>query len=340
MPPSAARGHGRGATPREAVVAEWRSPNASSSCEGIAAASPESGLVCVATSVLCGDAWDGEVRVLRLGGDDAFTTESALRTPAGASCCAWVGADECFVVGGDDGDAWLYRRAPFLAAAAATAAAAASDGSTPTTGQPFAETSRVGSHDAPVAAVCCIASGPRVVTAGLDGAVRAWDLGGSGGDKVREWSLLGRASAAVPVGAREGVFAVADDRGNVQLLDVRDGAGAPCAGATAGLPACSLAAFESDLLVGRSDGALVSFDMRAMRVEAVQARRHRGAVRALAVHPATGAILSGGDDGAVHGLGAHGDFVRGAAYVGSAAVPVTASWDGSVAAWRRGAGSS
>ena len=300
-------------------------------------------LVCAAGSSTTAEPWDGDVLFLRLVvdhadvgdvGEDApppgrlgWATAGSIRTACGVSAAAWVD-EERVLVGGDDGDARVVRRS-----------GSDEEGF-------FVEAGVVGDHDDVVTAVEALRGTEIVATGAADGVVRLWDVSTAGTQAAREAALRSTPTTEPVVAIHQlrsanlNALAIVDSRGRVALHDaIRDKNPARKADVLGQTPLCvtGITSLGVDLILGLADGSLSFVDIRTMAVVATEPRRHRAAIRTLAVTPA-GTLLTGGDDGVAHGLGAHRDFCRGSALVPDPRnpdhyVPVTCSWDGTVVAW-------
>jgi WD40 repeat protein len=266
------------------------------------AISANDNLLAVASSELGGNKWQGQVTVFE---NDLAGVAGAVAVEAGVSSLAWLdlGATGVlgFVAGGDDGDAHVFRQGESGV---------------------WAEASNVGEHDDLCSGVST--HGALLCTSSWDCTLKLWDLRETR-SPVRVLAHDARVLAVACMGPD--LIAVCVEDNSLWVWDARS----PEPVQTKQFEAQPLSlAFASDLYVGFSNGDVVC--LRQDQVALV--RTHQAKVRALALSssPADAGVLSGSDDGVVHGLGAvHGDFVRGAAFWTNRRV--TASWDGTVKLW-------
>lgn len=159
-----------------------------------------------------------------------------------------------------------------------------------------------------------------------DGTVKAWDLQTA----KPTWTSdrLAEAITGVACVAQSDNVVVSIDRGRfIRSWDVRSSSSKEASCILLDSRPCSITSNENFILVGCSNGSVLEWTLNTQITQTV--RRHAAAVYALAVCPETGRLLSGSDDGVVHGAGKiHGDNVRGVAWWESR--PVSASWDGTV----------
>jgi WD40 repeat protein len=175
------------------------------------------------------------------------------------------------------------------------------------------------------------ADGRTAYSAGEDGSVIAWDLtGGRGmGRPFRVGSRPPLELAAVS--ATGAAFAVASERGDVEIVDSRTlartgripAASAPGTGGRA--TATAIAPDRRTLAIGTADGAVRFVDVRARRPLGPPEIAHVGAVLAMAFSADGRRLVTGGNDHALYVWDVRRRTPAGPPYIGLVARPTSVS---------------
>jgi len=241
---------------------------------------------------LTGNVWDGQLRLFKVG-EEEIQKECALRTDVSMSDVVWLAASKTFAAAGDDGNVVVYS----------------------------VEVNSNGLKDCCVQIKLeehedCVTSlsygsihNRRLISAGYDGLIHAWDLANTDQPVGRFGKRLSLESPIVwdvVDFEREGFVASAHQDGHVRFWDSRAAYSAelklssdcdPWKGGCLSLSNCIV---DNSIACGYENGTVSVFDVRKM-ADCVNSQTHRAGVNCVDLFQKNGKtmIISGGDDGRV-----------------------------------------